>query len=1194
MNLRLRSLEIQGFKSFPDRTKLTFHDGITAVVGPNGSGKSNIADAVRWVLGEQSIKTLRGGRMEDVIFGGTQNRNPQGYAQVQISLENADRSLPCDSDEVTVSRKLYRSGESEYRINGTAVRLKDIYELFMDTGLGRDGYSIIGQGRIAEIVSAKSNQRREIFEEAAGISKFRYRKQEAQRRLEGAEENLLRLQDIFSELEGRVEPLRVQAEKAKAFLELAQEKKTLEISLWVQSLEHSKGLLQEQEDRILLTRGDHEVVQRELEELEQSINLCYAQMQRLSAEVEDYRHRIQQKEEQRAAALSRRAVLENDIAHNHASLERAKRELEESGESDSQLEARIQTYFAQIGQREQQAQQLGLDVQEIQRCQQELAQAQGILEAKVETLKERRFTLNQSLNETKLSSASGATLIQESLARLEALRENAVVKDENITRLKGEVSDCQELLQRLQETIQSLGNSRDGFQLKRKVRQDKLDRLLRDCQQLEDQARERLQKAKLLFDMENSMEGFSGSVKYVMAQVHKGAIKGVYGPVSRLIQVEDRYALAVEIALGAAMQNLVVQDEAVAKRAIGMLKAAKTGRATFLPLTTVKGRRLEEPWLEEMDGFVGLAAELVGCDASFSGVIDQLLGRVVVAEDLDCATLIARRGGHRFRVVTLDGQVINAGGSMTGGYAARSAGILSRSKEIEALRAQARAYEDQAASLQSQVKAIREELSASDAQLQGLEGELSTAQEDRIHYQARLDQLQTALQGAVDAKEQAAQEYSGLNARLEELQAQSGSNEDLIRALEQQLEQVSQELSSLSVQREAHRTQAERLGGQRSQLEIQQAALDKEIDGLRRMVEQLNEQKSHQQEHTQSLRVQMEQVEEQNHKLQQEVVQAQEEGENCQREIQRMNDEIAQRSQQKTAYEAQASAQRAQEKQASARREMVGRELERQEAQKAALQGEYDSVIAKLWEEYELTRTQAAELARPVEDLGRANRKLAELKGKIKALGNVNVGAVEEYQEVYERYRFLKDQMEDAQSSRQQLLKLIEKLTTDMREIFLDQFRKISQQFSRVFVELFGGGRAELTLTDPEDVLESGIDIFVQPPGKIIKNLAALSGGEQAFVAIAIYFAILKVRPSPFCLLDEIEAALDDVNVTRYAQYLRTISGRTQFIAITHRRGTMEAADVLYGVTMQEEGVSKLLELQLGEVEQKLGISSQS
>ena len=1190
MTLRLRSLEIQGFKSFPDRTKLTFHDGITAVVGPNGSGKSNIADAVRWVLGEQSTKTLRGGKMEDVIFGGTQSRKPQGYAHVQITIENADRALACDSDEVTISRKLYRSGESEYRINGSAVRLKDVYELFMDTGLGRDGYSIIGQGRIAEIVSAKSTQRREIFEEAAGISKFRYRKLEAQRRLEGAQENLLRLRDILSELEGRVEPLRVQSEKAQQFLEYAGEKKSLEISLWVLTLDRSKAALREQEDKLLLCKDDHDAIQRELDGIEESINALYTEMQKLAVEMDDRRIQVRELEELGAKSAADVAVMQNDMAHNGTSLERIRAELAQSGASDDELDGRIRTYEEQIASHQEQRGALGAEAAGLAEDLSTLAERQNGCLGQIEALKERRYALTQNINEVKLSSASSSTLIDESISRLEELKENAVVKDENIQKIGREVSDCEELLEGVGERIQSLQNAQNGCRMKLEGRREKLDGLIKECQTLEDKARERLQRAKLLFDMENSMEGFQNSVKYVMSQALKGALPDVYGPVSRLITVEDRYALAVEIALGAGMQNIVVKDETVAKRAIGMLKNAKAGRATFLPLSTVKGNRITENWLSEMDGFIGVAADLVECEERFRGVVNQLLGRIAVVEDLDCATAVAKRGGYRFRIVTLDGQVVNAGGSMTGGYAARSAGILSRARDIEALKAQAKGYEEQAAALQTRIKALREELSAAEAQMSGIVGELATAQEDRIRCEAQLSQLRAAREEAVRSREQAAQEYDRLTARLEELRDQNVSNEELEADLSRQLDEVAGRLIALGRERDDCRERAQGLADARAELELRTLALDKETDGLRQMVAQLTEQKSHQQEHVADLRRQERELLAENEGIARRIEETEARRGEYAARVEALGRQITELGARRDGCEAEASAKRAGEKEITARRETVGRELARLEEKKAALQSEYDAVIARLWDEYEITRTQAVELAAPVEDVPRAQRRLGELKGKIKALGNVNVGAVEEYKEVSERYNFLKGQIEDVESSRDELLRMIDQLTGDMQSIFADNFKKIARNFSEIFVELFGGGKAELCLTDPGNVLESGIDIFVQPPGKIIKNLSALSGGEQAFVAIAIYFAILKVRPSPFCLLDEIEAALDDVNVVKYAQYLRTICDRTQFITITHRRGTMEEADVLYGVTMQEEGVSKLLELHVSEVEQKLGI----
>lgn len=1191
MNLRLRSLEIQGFKSFPDRTRLSFNDGITAVVGPNGSGKSNIADAVRWVLGEQSTRTLRGGRMEDVIFGGTQNRKPQGYAQVQLTIDNADRVLPYESDEVTISRKLYRSGESEYRINQASVRLKDIYELFMDTGLGRDGYSIIGQGKIAEIVSARSSQRREIFEEAAGISKYRYRKLEAQRRLEGAEENLLRLKDILAELESRVEPLREQAEKAMQFLEFSQEKRTLEISLWVQTLERSKESLREQEDKILLCKKEHDEIQEELDGIEEEINRLFVQMQQISVEVDGFRTKVREIEEQSAQEISDMAVMRNDISHNEASIGRIQEELEQSDVADEELRERIATYEKEVAQKECRLAELQSGQEQEQMRAQALVEQRTALGQRIEALKERRFGLTQSINEAKLSSASSSSLIDETILRLQMLKDSAVVKDENIARIQQESADCEGLLREIADRIQTLENAQTGYQIKYRGRQEKYDRLAADRRSQEDQVRGYLQKAKLLQEMENNLEGFQQSVRYVMSQAEKGALQGVYGPVSRLISVSDEHALAVEIALGAAMQNIIVEDEPVAKRAIAMLKNTRSGRATFLPISTVKGNRLTDSWLPEMEGFVGIASDLVSYAPEFEGVIRQLLGRVVIVQDLDCALPVAKRASYRFRIVTLDGQVMNSGGSMTGGYSAKSAGILSRTKEIDALNRQAESCQERIRGMDAELKGLQEDLSALQAKMAGIQGELSTAQEDRIRFEARSHQLKRSYEEAVSAKKQAAQEYGQLTERLQELKSQSLSSGDLEKELSLQLSSLAEELSEAGLKREGLAGQAEAATEKLAQYRLDIATLSNEIGSVRQMAAELAGQKQNRQMHIQLLHDQRAELETENRRIRQKIVQMETRHAAYAEQAASLQQEIAARMERRNACEAQANGMRAQEKEVTGRREQAGRELARLEEKKNALQSDYDAIIGRLWDEYEITRSQAVEQSRPVSDINGAQRRLNELKSRIKALGTVNVGAVEEYQEVSERYRFLKSQIEDIENSRTELNRLIDELTMDMQSIFTENFSQISEHFAQVFTQLFDGGRGELSLTDPQNVLDSGIEIYVQPPGKIIKNLAALSGGEQAFVAIAIYFAILKVRPSPFVLLDEIEAALDDVNVVKYAQYLRTMCGKTQFIAITHRRGTMEEADVLYGVTMQEEGVSKLLELNVGEIESKLGIS---
>ncbi|MDD4759415.1 MAG: chromosome segregation protein SMC [Bacteroidaceae bacterium] len=1183
-------MEIQGFKSFPDRTRLSFIDGITAVVGPNGSGKSNIADAVRWVLGEQSSKNLRGGKMEDVIFGGTQTRKAQGFAYVQITIDNSDRALPYNNEEVSISRKLYRSGESEYQINHVNVRLKDIYELFMDTGLGRDGYSIIGQGKISEIVSAKSTQRREIFEEAAGISKYRYRKAEAERRLGAAEENLLRLHDILSELENRIEPLRIQSEKASQFLEYAGEKRTLEISLWVLTLEKSKQVLREQEDKILLCKSQHEDIQSKLDEVEKKITSLYTDMQNISMDIEKKRNQIKDIETTSSQRVAQIAVMHNDIEHNKASIDRIRDELNESGASDEQLNQKISTYKQEIADKEQKHQTFTIQQAETQKELENLNAQQKDIQLHISSLKERRFTLSQNINEIKLVSASRGSLIEESTTRLQDLEENVAIKDENIKKLEIEKNDCKELISEIEQKIVSLQNEKKGFELKIESRQSKVDTLAAKKRKLEDEIQKHLQKAELLLNMENSLDGFHNSVKFVMSQARKETLAGVYGPVSRLIEVDDQNALAVEIALGGALQNIVVENESIAKSAIAMLKNARSGRATFLPISSVKGNKLTDNQLSSAEGFVGFASNLVRCKEKFGGIIRQLLGRIIIVQDLDCAVQLAKKVNYRYRIVTLDGQVVNTGGSMTGGYTTKTAGILGRGHEIEHLKQQAQTMKKQVEELQFQIKIAEEQLSAVQASSLGVDGELVTAQEDKFQYVAELKQLNNAFDNAVQSKKKTVLEYEKLTARLKELKENDVSNSDKIDEFNRKLVETDSALNILDDKKNKLVSQITEITDQLSALKIKMVTLEQEISAIRQINEQLITQKSNQREHTIWMHSQIEKFSEQSKQLTQKIEQAKRDQEEYAEQIKTLNVQIKELTEKRNKCEGETTSLRGYEKEVTAQREVVAKDLSRLEEKKRTLQAQYDIIIARLWDEYEVTRSQAAQLANPIEDENLANRRLSELKAKIKSLGNVNVSAIEEYKEVSERYQFLKTQIEDVETSRAELNRMIASLTEDMHKIFLNNFDKISTNFSRIFTELFDGGKAELSLTDPQNVLESGIEIYVQPPGKIIKNLASLSGGEQAFVAIAIYFAILKVRPSPFCMLDEIEAALDDVNVVKYAHYLRTICDKTQFITITHRRGTMEEADILYGVTMQEEGVSKLLELNVNEIESKLGI----
>ena len=1186
----LKALEIQGFKSFPDRTRLEFTRGMTAVVGPNGSGKSNISDAVRWVLGEQSTKTLRGAKMEDVIFGGTQQRKAMGSAQVTLYIDNSDGSMDMDAAEVSVTRKLYRSGESEYKINEQNVRLKDVYELFMDTGLGRDGYSIIGQGRIAEIVGAKSGNRREIFEEAAGISKFRYRKTEAERKLLAAQENLLRLKDIMAELESRVGPLRVQAEKASAFVKLAEQRKTLELSIWVAELEKTRVTLRQQEDKVSQSQSMHAAVEEELAAVEAAAEEAFQQISKCTVEIDALRTAIREKEEGAAQAQSQIAVLGNDIFHNNESIRRVQAEIAEQTGAGEDIRA-------QLAQHEQE---LARMAEHTEALRGQAARAEGETAAFLEALAQEAEGVEQArvqvtaaaakLSEAKVNAVTAQAARTEVQNRIHVLGQSGAQQEQKERELTDELQNCTELLASIAENLESLQNTESGLQLKLKGRTERRAAVEEEIRSIEAKANEKLQRAHILQGLEQNMEGFSGSVKYIVGQAQQGKLRGVHGAVSKLIEVDEKYSLAVETALGAGLQNIVVDNDEAAKHCIQMLKESKSGRATFLPIGSIRGGRLSENGLAQRQGYVALACELVRCKDVYKNVIDSLLGRVVVAEDLNDAVLMARAHGSRFRVVTLDGQVVNVGGSMTGGSTQRSAGLLSRQSEIERLTAQAEEIRRGGEELRGKHKALSEELSALGAQLLAVTSEQRTANEDNIRYEAEQKRLRIALEDLVRDRADGAGQLERLTKRLAELEQGIETSVRAVGECEEASAAAQRTLTERTERHETKRHEREALSAERARLEMELLARTKDMEGVRRQMEALSERGESQSQRIETHRAEIERLTACNAEITAQITQLEQQRAAAMQETALAQQEIAALGERRTACEQRSTQIRAQEKEISARKEQLARELARVEEKKFSLQSEYDAVIARMWDEYEMTRSEAEAAATPVEDMTKAQRTLGEIKGKIKALGTVNLEAIEEYEQVSTRYEFMRKQIGDVEKSRDQLHKIIHDLTAQMREMFTTSFRQINDNFAHIFVELFGGGRASLTLTDESDVLESGIEINVQPPGKLIKNLASLSGGEQAFVAIAIYFAILKVRPAPFCLLDEIEAALDDVNVTKYAQYLKRLGGKTQFIAITHRRGTMEEADVLYGVTMQEEGVSKLLQLSVTELAGRLGI----
>ncbi len=994
----LKALEIQGFKSFPDKTRLTFEKDITAIVGPNGSGKSNISDAILWVMGEQRSKALRGSKMEDVIFGGTEKRSPLGFAQVSLIIDNSAHIFDSDSTEIMLTRRYYRSGESEYFINREAVRLKDINSLLMDTGLGRDGYSIIGQGRIAEIVSTKSTDRREVFEEAAGISRFRYRKEEAERKLEKTEDNLLRINDKIEELELQVGPLKKQSEVAKRYLALRDELKVREISAWMATLDklHEQAVSVNQE---------YDQATKSLEKAKSDLEALYAssgsiteRMHQKDVESEQTRERLSLAESAAAECDSAAAVLRANVQSSVESKERMLRDIAEQESRADEIRAGIE---------------------------------------------------------------SGKERLAEIAKELAALED---------------------------ETKQN-NNVLEGCRMKLQNRESMVAQLSEKATSLAVELRSMDGRIRMLADMEKDYEGYSRAVKTVMRESERGNLRGVHGPVANLIRADDECALAIETALGAAAQNIVIDSQNDGRYAIEMLKRMDAGRATFLPLDTIRGTVMKDA-PERDPGFVGVAYELVKFDPAYEQIVANLLGRTVVAESLSDAIRMSRQNGNRLRIVTLDGQLINAGGSMTGGSSVKNSGILSRANELEKLRKQRE-------KLAENERQCSEELERARSNQAAVRYQLDMALEDQAELRSRVSSFEAEQRTTENNNHQ-------LQLLLDSLTGDSDVRRGAVEAADRQIESFRQRLREKEQQLEADR---ETIRGIRE--EIDRIAKSKlELEGKRTRAE---------------------------------------------KEAQNRNAEILD----------------------------LGNMVARLEQKKLAADMEEKQILDKLWENYELSHTTAEALRQPVESLPKANKEIAELRRQINALGTPNLGAIEEYERVNSRYEFLTEQRDDVEKAKKELLDIIRDITGEMETVFLTQFKAIDAAFRETFLELFGGGKAALVLEDETNVLECGIEIKVQPPGKALSTISLMSGGEMAFVAIALYFAILKVRPTPFCVMDEIEAALDEANVSRYASYMRRMAGRTQFLVITHRRGTMEEADMLYGVTMQEKGVSTVLELDL-------------
>ena len=1181
----LKELEIQGFKSFPDKVRITFGRGVTGVVGPNGSGKSNLSDAIRWVLGETSSRQLRSaGKMEDVIFGGTRRRGAMGYASVRLTLDNADHALDLDAAEVTIGRRYYRSGESEYTINGQACRLKDVYELLLDTGIGRDGYSIIGQGRIAEIVAAKGSERREIFEEACGIAKYRYRRTEAEHSLAAAQANLERLRDILGELESRVGPLAREAEKAKAYLELASRRKGLEVTLWVESIRAARAAMQQ-------LQRDYETAQAAFERWDsqdkasqQEAEEIRMQAQRLTVEIERLNGDIRSITEQISGSDSRIAVLENDRVHARQSAESLRAELAAGQTGREAAAAGLERQKAEARELDRRAETLAAEASELEQQLAGLQSRTDAASARQAALRARLADVTGRETAARVEEAAARAAAESARGRLPEAQAAARAEQDRLAGLQENLADTGKYLDMLAGSEKQLANVRAGLALKLNSRKKALAAASEAEQELARARDAAAQRLNVLQELEKNMEGYQHSVRAVMQAAAGGRLQGVVGPVSSILTVEAGCELAVETALGAAMQNIVVENEAAAKAGIALLRRENAGRATFLPLDTV------QPGLfrGELPLQARLASSLVRAEERYRNIVSYLLGRIVVVEDIHAAARVARELHYRNRVVTMDGQVVNAGGSFTGGSVQRSAGLFTRRQEIRELQDKIAGLARDCTAARLRTAQCKSQADAVAAELTAAEGEERTAAGDRVRAEAEGKRLEQAVRQAEEAARQRSAEAGALASEAGRQAEAAEKAAEARAALEAEAGALTAELARLTEGGDSFAARQAELADALAQKRMDQLACQKDAELCRSRIADWEQRLADAGAHQDSLAAAIRDLEARDGEILraiQEVKDQTRRSRDAVREKEAAIQAAAGRRMERQAAEtkAQAAARAAAEN-----REDASREMARLSERKSAAEGEYDQLAAKLWDEYQLTPTEAAKFCVEYASLAALRAQVAEVRSKMRALGSVNVGAVEEYQEVRGRYESLKAQVEDVEESRDRLVRMIGELNGQMRDIFRRNFAAINGHFGRVFAELFGGGEASLALEDENDVLNSGIEIRVSPPGKVIKNLEALSGGERALVAISIYFAILAVNPSPFCILDEIEAALDDANVVRFAQYLRRISGKTQFIVITHRRGTMEAADILYGVTMQEDGISKLLRLDLEQVDATL------
>ena len=1186
----LKSLEVQGFKSFPDKTLIRFGDDITAIVGPNGSGKSNISDAILWVMGEQSSKTLRGAKMEDVIFGGTQKRAAVGFAEATLTLDNADRALPYDADEVMVTRRYYRSGDSEYYINKQSSRLRDIHEMFMDTGLGREGYSNIGQGRIDEILSLKSADRREIFEEAAGISKYRHRKEDTERKLEKTEDNLMRIGDKVSELELQLEPLKVQSEKAKKYLDLKAELQGVEVAVWLDTLDKLSAAAQKAEE-------DYASASFVLQQAHEDLEKLYAQAERMGdelrlrdTELENTRVKVTMLESAHQQLDGQMAVLRGNVENNNRNIARIREEIEGQESRSGGIDQQIQQTRQRIEEIEQS---LTGKRQQLQQLQQQLAvmtaSAQGAQKQFLE-LRGEEASLMADLAGREADIRGLEQAMEQSQGRMQELSSDLASGDARLNQAKEQLDATRKELRRAQDDVTAANNTIAGYSLRQKTRLERRDTLQEQVKEITAKYNSISAKARVFRAMERDFESYQKSVKLVMQEAQRGALQNIHGPVSRLIRTEDEYAVAVEIALGGALQQIVVDTEQDGKVAIAFLKRTGGGRATFLPIAAIQGKMLQENGLEGCRGYVGIASELVKSEPQYRGIVDNLLGRTVIVRDIDAAILMAQKYKNRFKIVTLDGQVMNPGGSMTGGSVNKEAGILSRANELEKLTAQEKDLEQRMLVADTDLREAQRAADQVQFQLDTAKEQLRQAQDQVLMLQGQEKQHEILHNAITEAVEAAQKEKGALQQRNALDSQRISAHRAKVQVYNEMLCEIRRKITVLEGSQSESAAATASITEAMTDCTAEEAALEAERSTAISHGTNLQQLRAAMEGDREKRLALIEATQDDNARLEGQIAELL----LRQKETDTQVDAMRATLQRILNARAQTEASKTRAERESQEKSKDILTMERAcaglEQKKLAASMEEKQIIDKLWDSYGLTPGTAAEHRGQIDSVTSGNRRIAELKRKIATLGTPNLGAIEEYARVNERYTYLSAQRDDVLTSKRELESIIRDITKEMTAIFVTEFQKIDHYFGQVFEEMFGGGKGQLILEDPDNPLTCGIEIRVQPPGKQVKTITLLSGGEKAFVATALYFAILKVRPTPFCLLDEIDAALDDRNVERFASYLHNLSKQTQFIVITHRRGTMEASDVLYGVTMQEQGVSKLLRLDLNQMEQYLGI----